>query len=218
MSPHSSGMLKIKKKQGRNRLLKAHACLGLTFMWTCTQGSSFDLSMIFGIIQSTASISIRFGWRILFHVLSSEEDAQVKLPTSMSVINAYKEAVAARHPRLGDENVGFSVDGTKLHIQKAGDEAIQNMFYNGWTHSHYVGNVFVFAPDGCIVAMCINAPGSVHDSAIAYLGSLYTKLHGMFQRFNVKCVADSAFMAAKNEYIIRSSQKCPVGYGDTIRL
>jgi hypothetical protein len=30
------------------------------------------------------------------------------------------------------------MDGLKLQIQKSGDEAMQNAYYNGWLHDHLV--------------------------------------------------------------------------------
>ena len=41
---------------------------------------------------------------------------------------------------------------------------MQSQYYNGWKHDHYVTSVFVFAPDGKIVAMTVNGPGVLHDS------------------------------------------------------
>lgn len=48
----------------------------------------------------------------------------------------------------------------------AGDTIIQEMFYNGWTNDHYVGNVIVFPPSGLIMSCALHAPGSVHDLQI----------------------------------------------------
>ncbi len=39
-----------------------------------------------------------------------------------------------------------------------------------------VGNVFVFDPNGVIIACALNAPGAMHDSSIAEWGSVYRKL------------------------------------------
>jgi hypothetical protein len=39
-----------------------------------------------------------------------------------------------------------------------------------------VSCVLVFAPDGTIPAAVLNAPGSWHDSSIAEMGGLYSKL------------------------------------------
>ena len=68
------------------------------------------------------------------------------------------------------------MDGLKLLLEKAGEESIQNMFYNGQSHDHYVTNVFVFASDGTIRAMAINCPGTMHDNVVADWGGIYIKL------------------------------------------
>jgi hypothetical protein len=102
-------------------------------------------------------------------------------------------AVARKYPSLSD---CYSVaDGLKLHLQKSGNNAIQNMFYNGWHHDHYVTNLFVFSMDGMIIACLLNAPGSVHDSSLAYWGNVYDKLDEVYQRTGARCVVDSAFAA-----------------------
>jgi hypothetical protein len=52
-------------------------------------------------------------------------------------------------------------------LETSGRYQIQECFYNGWTHDHYVSSVFVFAPSVVIVACSINNPGCMHDSQIA---------------------------------------------------
>ena len=205
-------------KRGRPRDLDAIGCLGLVLVWTRTKGSYFPLCMMFGIMQSTCSVFLRFGRRILCHVLSKETDSQVKLPTNEVVLNEFCTAVARRHPTLGEENVCFACDGLKLLLEQAGDTTIQNMFYNGWTHNHYITNVFGFAPNGTIVSMCINAPGSMHDSQLAQFGYIYDNLDDMYNRYGVKCCVDSAFFASKNDSLIQSAQTCPVGNARTVRM
>ena len=98
--------------------------------------------------------------------------------------------------------MAFAIDGIKLSMQKPGDEIRQSAFYNGWTHGHYVGNVFVFAPDGRIVGMVINAPGSFHDSSILDYGRLYTRLEKLFDCHGVRSVVDSAFLVEKKTSLL----------------
>jgi hypothetical protein len=56
--------------------------------------------------------------------------------------------------------------GLKLTLQRTGNETQQNNFYNGWTHEHYVTNLFLFSPDGKIRCSYFNAPGVLHDSTM----------------------------------------------------
>lgn len=65
------------------------------------------------------------------------------------------------------DDVYAVADGLKLYLEQAGDNVIQNMFYDSWKHCHYVGNVFVFAPNSGIIASAINAPDAMNDSTIA---------------------------------------------------
>jgi hypothetical protein len=49
------------------------------------------------------------------------------------------------------------MDGLELYLQQAGETSIQNNFYNGWTHDHYVIGVFVFCLDGTSVLPSVAA-------------------------------------------------------------
>ena len=139
------------------------------------------------------------------HILSKDDDAKVSLPNDRNKLDSYVGAVGRRHRLLEEERVCFACDGLKLPLEQAGDCVIQNMFYNGWTYDHYVSNVFVFAPDGTIVLMCINAPGAMHDSTIAHYGHMYDELEKMYLEYGVKTVVDSAFLSTRTEYLIQSS-------------
>ena len=58
-------------------------------------------------------------------------------------------------------------DGLKLPFEACAALLKQGMYYNGWTHGHYITNVFVFAADGTCIDCVLNVPGSVHDSQVA---------------------------------------------------
>eukprot|EP00957_Ditylum_brightwellii_P130236 9934955-Ditylum_brightwellii.AAC.1 len=75
------------------------------------------------------------------------------------------------------------MDGAKLYLQQAGDVKIQEHFYNGWRHDHYVTNVFMFTPDGIIRLMVINLPGDTHDSTAAHDGFFYNKLEDFSKKY-----------------------------------
>ncbi len=68
----------------------------------------------------------------------------------------------------------------KIQIEKSGDESMQNAFYNGWLHDHFVGCVFVFVPSGIVVACAVNAPGSWRDGEIAINCKLCEKLQSVY--------------------------------------
>ena len=192
--------------RGRPRLIQSHDCLGLCLAWTRTRGSCYVLQLIFGMTGTALSLYIRFGRRLLITVLHHDVNAAVKLP-SAEKIAAMKQAVAERHPQLVD--VWCTMDGLKLYLEQSPWTVIQNMFYNGWTHDHYVGNVIVFCPDGTIPIACTNVPGCVHDSMIAEWGNIYDKLGEVFNSCGGKCIVDSAFCKLKYDYLIKSAQSAP---------
>ena len=175
---------------GRKRSLDAPSCLGLVLGYTRTRGSLFSLQMIFGATHSVLALFLRYSIKLLYKVLKEEDSARIELPSNEQ-IREYQEVVSTHFPVLN--GAWCVVDGLKIPIQKSGDEEIQNAYYNGWLHSHFVGCIFVFAPSGAIVACTLNAPGSWHDSYIAENGGLYDKLRSIHERTGGIAVVDSAF-------------------------
>jgi hypothetical protein len=86
---------------------------------------------------------------------------------------------------------------------------VQNHFYNGWTHDHYVSNVIAFCPDGTIPLCCLNVPGSVHDSMVTEWGNIYEKLSNVYESNGGKCAVDSAFSMKRYPFLVKSSQSDP---------
>ncbi|KAG9095375.1 hypothetical protein FS749_010561 [Ceratobasidium sp. UAMH 11750] len=73
--------------------------------------------------------------------------------------------IEARYPDLRGA-FGF-IDGLNLPVATSADPYIENAHYNGWLHAHVVSNVIVFAPNGTILSVVLNAPGSWHDVRVA---------------------------------------------------
>lgn len=199
-------IVKLKNTNGKPRLINGRDCLALYLAWTRTRGSCYVLQMLFGMTATCVSVYLRFGRRILIKVLQSQDNSAIRLPTEQQV-EEYKTAIKERHPLL--ENVWCTMDGLKVLLQRARNNKIQNMYYNGWTHDHYVSNVFVFAPDGTIPICCYNVPGSIHDSKIAEWGNIYKKLEKIYNKYGGICTGDSAFARTNNNYILKSSQQPP---------
>ena len=130
------------------------------------------------------------------------------------MIEGYKAAVQLQHPSLTD--VWCTMDGLKLFLEQCGDTVIQNMFYNGWTHDHYVSSVLVFCPDGTIPIAAVNYPGCFHDSQIADWGKVYKKLGAVFTENGGKCVVDSAFAKNRYDFLVKSAQTDPVDANEAI--
>ena len=84
---------------------------------------------------------------------------------------------------------------------------IQERYYNGWTHDHYVTSVFCFCPDGTTPNAFFNVPGSVHDSQVAELGRIYKKLETVYKTTGGKCCIDLAFgNLVERDYLLKSGQ------------
>ena len=149
------------------------------------------LQIIFGMTMTNLSVYLRFARRIIIKVLRDDPMAAIRLPSS-DKIEAYKHAIQERHQRL--ENVWCTIDGLKLKLQQAPGQCIQERFYNGWTHDHYVTSVLCFCPDGTIPIAYFNAPGSFHDSKVAHIGGIYDKLRVVYEANGGKCTADQLFV------------------------
>ena len=193
--------------RGRPRMLSAADCLGLNLAWTRLRGSTTSLQLLFGMTGSRVSKWLLFGRCLLIAILCNHPDLAVRIPTAAR-IRQYKQIIQTRHPSLVD--VWCTMDGLKLHLEQSGDHIIQNMFYNGWTHDHYVSCILVFCPDGTIPIAAINYPGCLHDSQIAEWGKVYEKLESVFLSNGGKCVVDSAFARNRHNFLIKSSQVTPI--------
>jgi hypothetical protein len=113
--------------------------------------------------------------------------------------------VNQRHPYLSD--IWCTMDGLKLMLEQSGDALIQEQFYNGWTHKHYVTSVVCFCPDGMILIVFCNIPGAIHDSQVADYGDIYDKLEFVYLRDGAKCTVDSAFWNVSRQFLIKSLQE-----------
>ena len=192
------------RRTGRPRLVKASSCLGLSLAWYRFKGAEFILQGWFGFTGTHANVWLKFGRRMLIKVLLKLQAARVTMPSEETVAE-HMRRVEARHPAL--QNVYCVADGLKLYFESCDGLSEQSMFYNGWQHDHYISNLFVFSIDGQIISCVVNAPGSVHDSTLAYWGKIYDILEAMYERTGGICCVDSAFMANDDvPFLIKSAQ------------
>ena len=193
--------------KGRQRDMTACGCLGLVLMWYRTRGScARGLAMLFGQTSSPLYLWLKFGRKVLLHVLSRETRALVRLPNEEEV-RFFCHVIANKYPVLQD--VWGAADGLKLTIQSPTDHTKQNKFYNGWHHSNNINSVFVFSPDGKIRLCLINAPGTFHDSTMADYG-IYEGMEHVYDEYGAKVVVDSAFKIGVKDFVIKSSQEDPL--------
>ena len=194
--------INTEETRGMKRMVTAEACLGLVLAWYRFRGAEFVLQGWFGFTGTQCNVWLRFGRRMLLRALVLLDDAVVKAPT-LEKVREYQDSIRERHVYLN--RVYCFADGLKLPFEACSGLLEQGMYYNGWTHGHYITNVFVFAADGTIIDAVLNVPGSVHDSQVAVWGGLYNRLKEMYQKTGGICVVDSAFASAQVPYLIRSS-------------
>jgi hypothetical protein len=194
-----------RSRRGRTRQLTPTIALALVLVWTRTRGGYAALQVIFGLTASTISKYLRFCRRILLLVLMGVDEAQIRMPTD-DMIRIFREVIRSKYPTL--VHCWGAMDGVKLQIEKPSDDVRQSHFYNGWTHSHYVANLFLFTPDGRICDAYVNSPGTTHDSTMANLSKIYDKVDAVYERFNglAKIVVDSAFASDERDSLIKSYQ------------
>ena len=191
-----------RKKKGRPRLITAHSCLGLCLSWYRFRGAEYIMQGWFGFTATHCNVWLRFSRRILFMALHQNYLAKVRYPDD-ATIEEYKAMIERRHPALKD--VYATADGLKLYFEKCWDGEAQNKFYNGWLHSHFITNLFVFGADGRIIKCVLNCPGTLHDSTLANWGGVYSKMEEVYERTQGKVCVDSAFEASSNAYLIKSA-------------
>lgn len=138
------------------------------FAWTRRRGSIHVLSLIFGVTVSVSSLFIRFGRRILIQVLCNDGIEKAVVPSDAE-IDEFKGAFRSRHSARSD--VFCVAEVLKLMLQQSGGVTIQNQFFNGWMHDHYVSNLFIFTTNVRMIASTVNTPRCLHNSTIAGTGT-----------------------------------------------
>lgn len=134
----------------RRRSLLADGVLALTLRWLTSTASYTDLQQIFALVHSVVSRYISSGIKILARVLSELPEGRVAWP-SPEKMGEYSDSIQQRHP--GIEGAFGFIDGLHIPVEVSSDPQEEQATYNGWLHSHQIGNMFVFAPDGKQSAM-----------------------------------------------------------------
>jgi hypothetical protein len=178
-------------------------------MWYRTRGAvSRSLCIMFGLTLSVMLIWLKFGKIVLLCILQRHPDAKIQKPSAAEVLS-YSTAISNQYHHVQDV-CWAACDGLKLTMQASLDDITQNMFYNGWTHGHYISCIFVFAPDGKIHICSLNSPGCWHYSTQANHGGVYGKIEKVYDATGGKVVIDSAFALGKRGCFIKSAQQDPM--------
>jgi hypothetical protein len=80
----------------------------------------------------------------------------------------YGSMVLQKYPKFPANRVPFAfMDGCNLPVESPSDLIRQNELYNAYQRGVKVSNLFVWAPDGCIIHTAFNYPGVTADSSMA---------------------------------------------------
>ena len=149
---------------GRPSNLDRNGELGLYLFFVGSQMKIKYLCLIFGIVPTTATVTIYKVMRRICRILKTHPAARVIFPDD-NQMREFAEMIQIREPMVNNV-IGF-VDGLSLPVQCSDDILLQNAAYNGYSHDTCCTNVFAFSPYGKIMYSAYNYPGSWHDSTVA---------------------------------------------------
>jgi hypothetical protein len=158
---------------------------------------------------------LKFGKSLVLSILQHHPDARIMKPNAAEFL-PYSKAISSQYHHVQDVWAA-PCDGVKLTMQASMDDITQNMFYNGWTHGHYISCIFVSAPDRKIHTCSLNSPGCWHDSTQADQGGVYDKIEEVFEATGGKVVIDSAFALGQRGNFIKSAQLDPMDAQELLR-
>ena len=134
-------------------------------------------------------------------VLCNVEEAKVKMPADNEVTESIC-MISEKYPSLNE--CWGAMDGLKVGLEAAGDEATENRFYNGWKCNHYISNFFLFSLAGTICTAYFNAQGVVHDSTMAQMSGIYDKIDDVYVQTGARVIVDSVFSKSNQNLLIKS--------------
>jgi hypothetical protein len=197
--PHFEARTKWRPGQlGRPRHLSAADTLSVCLHWLIAPVRGKHLQLIFGATPSTISRALSLGLTSLVGAVRDLPETRIEWPRpeEMALMAALVQAREPDFPNC----IGFA-DGIMLRIPNPPDLPWQNAFYSGYKGYAAVNNVLCFSPLGTIIWTAYNAPGSWHDSRIAY--PLYRQiLDDKRTPKPFRVVMDSAFVAVRDKIVV----------------
>jgi hypothetical protein len=166
-------------KRGRPSSLTNADKLGLYLFFVGSRMNLKHLCLIFGIVPTTASKVIDQMIDLVVDKLETHVDARVAFPDTPEEMERLAAITHQREPEVAN-CIGF-IDGLAVPIQCSDSPAAQEKNYNGYYSDTVCNNVFLFSPEGKIMFCIINAPGSWHDSQVAFpLAALAIEAFGTY--------------------------------------
>ena len=152
--------------RARNATLDSRGVLALTLHWLNSIMRQKSLCQVFGVTPAACSRYLTQGLGALEYAADTMQECRIRWPTRARM-DENAEKIIARVPGLSGFKVFGFVDGLNLRIENSSIESEQNVYYNGWLCGVYCSQVLVFDPEGLIIWVEYNCPGSWHDITVA---------------------------------------------------
>jgi hypothetical protein len=122
------------------------------------------LSELSGLPPGTLSRHLRYALNMMNKHIDDIPEAKIEWP-SPARMSVLAKKIEARQPAI--KNAFGFVDGLSLPVADFLDPNIQNAYYNGYKSSCRTNNLIVYSPEGDIIFVKYNYPGSWHDGQLA---------------------------------------------------
>lgn len=138
-----------------------------------TSGKQYTLAPIFGMVPSSVNVWVDYALEVLYRSFKKNlmHHAGIKWPTVEQMAASALQLVNNRPNGALLDGVFAITDGCRIPCADYITPDIQNAYYEGYTQSVEVTNLFVWNFFGEKTA-AINYPGSWHDSKLAYQSGL----------------------------------------------
>ena len=146
--------------------LDSFGILGLTLHHLNSTMRQKTLCQVFGLTPAVCCRLLEVG-------LAGLDAAAIFIPECRIVwpkrarMDLSAQKVLQRVSGLAGHSVFGFVDGLNLEIENPMDADEQNAYYNGWLKGVFCSQVLVFDPEGLIIWVRYNCPGSWHDITVA---------------------------------------------------
>ena len=161
------------KKTGRNPLLKTVDLLGLSLWYIKTKQTVYSLCPLFGVVDSTIGIWLDYSLDVLCKAVQTDTNCEIRWPSVEEMKRSEQLLTKNRKYESLLKGVFGVTDGGRMPCAVFSDPNMQNAYFEGFTQSVEVTNLFVFNFFGEIIHAAVNYPGSWHDTKLATVSGLY---------------------------------------------
>eukprot|EP00172_Hildenbrandia_rubra_P003983 Plantae.Rhodophyta-Hildenbrandia_rubra.ctg7260.p1 GENE.Plantae.Rhodophyta-Hildenbrandia_rubra.ctg7260~~Plantae.Rhodophyta-Hildenbrandia_rubra.ctg7260.p1 ORF type:complete len:412 (+),score=29.57 Plantae.Rhodophyta-Hildenbrandia_rubra.ctg7260:277-1512(+) len=173
-SPYRKGP----KIRGRNPNIEPIDLLALVLWFLKSRCAAREMCFLFGIVPSSVSTWLNYSlealWRLVKDHCSKGFEIRWPSPKEMELSAALLEKNRAHGGVL--KGVLAVTGGGRMPCADYTDTGLQSAYYEGYTTSAEVTNLFALNFFGEIARAAVNYPGSWHDTRLAGASGLYANL------------------------------------------